>query len=101
MHVLWGGFNTDQNNVLTLGSAIFHIFSRECDNAGGSAGGGGQATGELYTFRLGVKHGVEQLVERSRRHAGNGFFLRDQTFLGHINGYAQGCCCGAFAGTGL
>ncbi len=44
---------------------------------------------------------MQQLVERRRLDAADGFFLRDQPFLDHINGDLHGGAGGAFAGTGL
>ncbi|MPL66381.1 hypothetical protein SDC9_12054 [bioreactor metagenome] len=89
--ILGGGFAADENDLFALGGHGFGILGVEHQFAGGRAGNGIDAGGELQFLELGgayggrVDDGVEDTFDLFGRYALNSLFLGDEAFLDHIH----------------
>ncbi|MPM32488.1 hypothetical protein SDC9_79051 [bioreactor metagenome] len=93
-----GCFAADEDDRQALLLCRFGIGSGEIDMSGSrswrSAESGRQQLSFIQGFR--VERRVEQFVQLAGFDAHDGFFFRDETFAGQINGHRDGCGCCAF-----
>ena len=102
--VLRGGFAADQDDdrVFAAGVLLDGFLGGEDNLSDSRAGRGRQASGEDFDLlALFDQAGNQEVVELVGLDAVNGFFLRDELFLDHVDGHANGGQAGALAVAGL
>ena len=102
--VLRRGFAADENDdrVFAAGVLLDGFFGGEDDLADSRAGRGRQAGGEDFDLlALFDQAGNQEVVKLVGLDAVDGFFLRDELFLDHVDGHANSGQAGALAVAGL
>ena len=102
--VLGGGFAADEDDdrIFAAGVLLDCILGGEDDLSNRRAGRGRQAGGEDFDLlALFDQAGNQEVIKLVRLDAVNGFFLRDELFLDHVDGHANGGQAGALAVAGL
>ena len=98
-----GGFDADQQDLLTLFGSLDGAFGVEVDLAGGGTGAGRETGGDdLGLLHIGdVEDGGQQLFELIGRIAHHCGFPVDELLLDHVGRELQRRRCGALAVAGL
>ena len=104
--IFGAGFAANKNDLFALLGPFLGVVSGEDDLADCGAGYGVDAGAEDARFErllveLGVDDGIEEALDIFRFYSKYGFFLRDQFFIGHVDGHLEGCGRSALAGAGL
>ncbi|MCY1172797.1 hypothetical protein D9M73_129410 [compost metagenome] len=97
VNVFRAGFGADQDHRLARCRALLGGVAVEHGKARGRAGRGRQALSQHVARRLGIERRVQQLIERRRIDAGDGFLAGDQAFFGHVDRDLQSGLGGALA----
>ena len=99
--VFRAGFHPHQNDLVSVGLQPRGVIRREHDLAGSRARRSRQAGGDDLALGFRIDGRMQQLVERGRLDAADGFFLADQSFIRQLDRDAQRGLGRALAAAGL
>src|SRR6266850_2423835 len=100
------GFAADEDHLLAARGPLFCFLRGENHLANGGAGhgidtGGQDFRGERFLVHFRIDHGIEEALDVFGLDTEQGLFLRDELFIRHVHGDAEGCSGSAFAGARL
>ena len=97
VNVFGAGFRADEDDRVAHFVATLSCIGVEHDHAGRGTRRGRKTLGQHVADGFRIKRRMQQLIQRRRIDAGNGFLFRDETFACHVDSHFQCSLCGTLA----